>query len=355
MHARERTLRDRPRRPGVRASVVASTVGVAIAHGVPMERIGDATGLTAADLADPEGWLPEAVLPPVWRLLAEACPGRAIAIEMAASAPMSFFGPLVHVCRHAADLRAVLRAFARYRFVLSDNLHIELAELPGEAQLRMHHPLDAAEAGRGAEMGFGVAVRLGREIMGEDPGLLRVELRHAAPGPARAYEDFFGAPVLFERPRNMLVIRPEALDRPTRHPDAELCRFIQRHLDEALARLRPPERVEPEPLAQVREAVARNAERAEYGADALARSLGMSLRNLQRLVRAHGTHVRVLLEEAREASARQLLGDRRLSVEEVSFLLGYSDDRAFRRAFKRWTGRSPAEARRTPGPPIRTA
>ncbi len=96
----------------------------------------------------------------------------------------------------------------------------------------------------------------------------------------------------------------------------------------------------------VREAAVTNAERGEYRASALARHLGTSMRSLQRLTRSHGPPVAAIIEELRETQARALLRDRQLSVEEIAFLLGYADDRAFRRAFRRWTGQSPVEARR---------
>ncbi|MEQ8273537.1 MAG: helix-turn-helix domain-containing protein [Deltaproteobacteria bacterium] len=84
----------------------------------------------------------------------------------------------------------------------------------------------------------------------------------------------------------------------------------------------------------------------EYGAKALASRLRLSLRALQREVSRHGTTVRALLDEARCAQAKRLLQDRRLSVDEIAFVLSYSDERAFRRAFKRMTGESPAQFRR---------
>lgn len=68
----------------------------------------------------------------------------------------------------------------------------------------------------------------------------------------------------------------------------------------------------------------------------------MSLRSLQRAVRARRTTVRALLQSTRADQAQRLLRDRRLGVEEVAYLLGYSEARAFRRAFRRWTGQSPA-------------
>jgi len=329
----------------MRASFVAGTAMFARAQGVPMERIAEATGLRQEDLLDPEGWLPETIVPAIWRLLAKACPGRAISLEMAKVAPLSMFGPLAYSCRHAPNLRKLLENFVRYRIVMSDRLHMELEEAPDEVWMRVHHPMDAFDGGLAAEMGLALSTRFGRTYMNADErGLRRVELAHAPHGPKTAYEEFFRVPVVFEQPSNALVFEPRSLEQTPKQADPNLFRFIQDHLDQVRARLTTDTKADP--LSEIRDAITHNAERSEYGAEALARRVGMSLRKLQRIVADHDTSVRALLEEVREANAHQLLGDRRLSIEEVSFLLNYSDDRAFRRAFKRWTGTTPAQVRR---------
>lgn len=317
----------------------------ATTKGVSLEQIEQATGLRPADLADPDGWLPETIVPAIWRLVAQACPGEAVALQMAAVAPFTVFGPLMYVCHHAKDMRTQLQAFIRYRFVMSDRLHMDLLEGDDEVALRIHHPMDEHDGGLGAEVGLGLGARIGRELMQPHQGIVRVEMRHQPFGPVADYERFFDAPVHFGCPSNRLVLHPQALGAAPKQPDPSLFRFIQAHLDQAQARLRMTGEVEA--LARIRQAVANNAERAEYGAEALARRVGMSLRKLQRVVAEQGLTVRGLLEQAREANARQLLGDERLSIPEVSFLLGYSEDRAFRRAFKRWTGVTPAQLRRS--------
>lgn len=328
----------------MRASLVSATALFATTKGVSLAQIGQATGLRAEDLADPDAWLPEALVPAIWRLVAQACPGEAVALQMAAKAPYSVFGPLMYVCRHAQDLRTQLETFVRYRVVLSDRLHLALRQDADEATLSVQHPMDAEDGGMGAEMGLALGARVGRETLGSDHGLSRVELRHRPFGPRADYEAFFGAPVHFECASNRLVFPLETLDAVPRQPDPTLFRFIQEHLDRARERLALAG--EAEPMTRIRQAIAENAERSEYGAAALARRVGMSLRKLQRVVAEHGTTVRALLEQTREANARQLLGDPRLSIDQVSFLLGYSEDRAFRRAFKRWTGTTPAQLRR---------
>jgi AraC-like DNA-binding protein len=49
---------------------------------------------------------------------------------------------------------------------------------------------------------------------------------------------------------------------------------------------------------------------------------------------------------ARREVADALLHDPRASISEVAFLLGFADSTSFHRSFKRWTGRSPGDARR---------
>jgi AraC-like DNA-binding protein len=73
--------------------------------------------------------------------------------------------------------------------------------------------------------------------------------------------------------------------------------------------------------------------------------LGMTARTLQRRLQDEALGFTALVDEVRLAMARRYLADPSLSIAEVSFALGYSEPSAFTRAFKRWSGRAPAEYR----------
>ena len=79
----------------------------------------------------------------------------------------------------------------------------------------------------------------------------------------------------------------------------------------------------------------------------VADSLHMSLRTLQRKLHKENTSYKALLEETRRQLAGQYLRQARLSVSEVTYLLGFSEPSNFTRAFKRWTGHTPSEFRCT--------
>ncbi|MEL6965237.1 MAG: helix-turn-helix transcriptional regulator, partial [Pseudomonadota bacterium] len=69
-------------------------------------------------------------------------------------------------------------------------------------------------------------------------------------------------------------------------------------------------------------------------------------------VSAHGTSLQTLIDDIRVAHAKEFLSDPAIRIETVALLVGYSDDRAFRRAFKRWTGQTPSTYRsRSMAPP----
>jgi len=71
----------------------------------------------------------------------------------------------------------------------------------------------------------------------------------------------------------------------------------------------------------------------------------MSERSLQRKLSAEATTFDQLLDELRHGLSLRYLADPRISIAETAYLLGYSEPSAFHRAFKRWTGQTPSQAR----------
>ncbi|MEM8613819.1 MAG: AraC family transcriptional regulator ligand-binding domain-containing protein [Cyanobacteria bacterium P01_H01_bin.105] len=324
-------------------AAVAHVFNYAVHQGISELQLSAETGLLRTDLINPENRLPADLISSILQVLGSAYPEQAIGLQMASIAPLSVIGPLPQIMKYAENLRSVLQAFVRYRFVLSEQLWADLIESNDEALLRMHHPLDALDGGRGAESAIALIRRLIQQAIGQEDSLVRVEFVHRPYSLSRAYETFFGVPVCFQQPYNTLVFRREALNLPTKQGDVYLFRYIQGNLD--LLRDRWGLSNHTSPLAEIHHTITHKAEFYQYSAEGIARDMNMNLRSLQRLVCAHGFTVRQLLENARKEKARQWLSDPTLNIKAVATRLGYSDDRAFRRAFKRWTGQTPAEFR----------
>ena len=86
------------------------------------------------------------------------------------------------------------------------------------------------------------------------------------------------------------------------------------------------------------------------GQETVARRLNRSLSTLQRQLQAEGLSYRQVIDQTRHSLARAYLGDKRFSQAEIAYLLGFSDQSSFSRAYRRWTGQSPGRAEQRSGP-----
>ena len=80
-------------------------------------------------------------------------------------------------------------------------------------------------------------------------------------------------------------------------------------------------------------------------AGVIADHLGMSVRTLRRHLAQEGTSFATVLDDLRQRLASRYLQDERVTLQQIAWLLGYSEVGAFNHAFKRWTGTSPGGAR----------
>lgn len=78
-------------------------------------------------------------------------------------------------------------------------------------------------------------------------------------------------------------------------------------------------------------------------AEKVAKSLGVNIRTLQRLLQQDGTSFRQVSDEIMFKKAKNLLLVNNLSILQVGLELGYTEAANFTRAFKRWSGKTPTE------------
>ncbi len=141
---------------------------------------------------------------------------------------------------------------------------------------------------------------------------------------------------------NAVTISSEHVDAPVPSADPALSRVIERHAEELLAKL--PQRTE-RTTDRVQHLLSRALGEGEVTLAAMARRLRMSERSLQRKLADEDASFDALLDAMRRDLALRYLADPKIGIAEVAYLLGYSEPCPFHRAFKRWTGSTPSEAR----------
>lgn len=89
-----------------------------------------------------------------------------------------------------------------------------------------------------------------------------------------------------------------------------------------------------------------NARRKIVSASEAAKQLALSERTLHRRLAEEGTRFSTIVDDARYRHARDLLCDKRMTVEAIAFAVGFAEPSSFSRAFKRWSGVGALEYRR---------
>ncbi|MEL6767962.1 MAG: AraC family transcriptional regulator ligand-binding domain-containing protein [Pseudomonadota bacterium] len=341
-----RTVRDKIWNGSHHISVLTTTVAFALARGHTMSDIEAVTGLDSAVLGDPDARPPAEVAHRLWDALKKAEPNTPLGVEASRAASLGALGGMMHGMQYAATLRDAMEFLIRNRAVLANRLEIALIETADEARLEAHHPADRIDDGYVSEVGAGLLVRLFREVLGLRVPPIRVELLSEPLGPEKAYRDFFRCPVQFGADRAALVYSREVVAHPVRTADPTLFAFVERHFEFALARIAASD--DPPELALLRQAIAAAAAAGDYRADNVARRAGLTLRTAQRRAAVYNRSLQTMIEEARLANAQAFLKDETMTVAQAAGLLGFSDERAFRRAYKRWTGITPSAYRRRP-------
>jgi AraC-like DNA-binding protein len=138
------------------------------------------------------------------------------------------------------------------------------------------------------------------------------------------------------------LISPEALALPLRKSDPALLALMDQQAEQLLARVAAvPAEVE----AWRRTLVVLIREGRPSLAD-LARAHHVSARSLQRRLAERGLGFQRLLDGTRQHLAEAYLREPGLELAEIALLLGFSEQSAFTRAFRQWTGLAPAQWRK---------
>jgi AraC-like DNA-binding protein len=299
-----------------------------------------ATDLTPQIVADDDARISAAQFCVAWAEGVRLCGDPQLALRIAAATPSGAFGIVEYVCRSAPTIGEALRRWVRYLNLLDDAVTVALVVEGDRACLRVERESEAP-APASHELCWALVARQARELSTVPFRVIAVELAHRATGDVAAYRAYFDAPVRFGAERTQLVIPAAALDASLVSSDPGLLAILTRAADE-LARKATGD---PTLTAQVKRVLREALRSDDAGIDHVAGTLGLTGRSLQRRLKDEGTAFQTVREDVRRELARRYLDDN-LSIAEISFLLGFSEPSAFFRAFKRWTGQTPLEARR---------
>src|SRR3954454_12559259 len=332
----------------VSAGIGAFIVSAAAAAGVPRAELEKRTGFTLSWADDPDARIPLEMETALWEEAARATRDSAFGLHAAEGLRPGVFDVLDYVVRAAPTVRASWERLARYNRLVHDAAVFAISEGAGGG-VRIEHALSRpapAQSRHAAEFTMASLVVVGAQMSGAPLAPTAVELRHAPPDAAARAEHLrlFGVAPRYGRAVNALELPAAAAARPVPSADPLLSRIVVRHA-EALLVERPA--AAETAAGKVRRILTGLLGDDETGASlaAVSARLHMSERSLQRRLADEGVTFDAVLDELRRELAVRYLADEKVAIAEIAYLLGYSEPSAFHRAFKRWTGTTPAEAR----------
>ena len=263
--------------------------------------------------------------------------------------PWGSYGMLARASISAPQLGVALTRWCRHHGLLTDDIALHLTVQSDAASLVITEARDL-----GALREFCLvsmlrnALGLGSWLVDSRIPLIGAEFAFAAPPHADAYAVLFRGPSRFGSARTAIHFDARYLDLPLRRDEQALRQMLQHALPLTVLQYRR-DRLLVQRVRQLLSAPVAGQPThtlAQHSAESLAALLHVSPRTLHRQLKEEGATLQGLKDAARHARAVELLHRTQRPIKQVAEAAGFVNEKSFIRAFRVWTGHSPAEFRR---------
>lgn len=247
-------------------------------------------------------------------------------------------GLLAHLTRYAPTLENALDDYLRFEGLQYGATWGRLVDIPEGTGLRWFRPdmLDPLVEVVGLASFYAYVRKYysSKNVIG-------VSFTFPTPDNTSAYDRFFSCPVEFNQPYLQLKFPQRAMQSPVGQRDEALRERLLSVSAQSLNLSDPANKLIQELVDFMQDSLP------EGGAvlERFAEQRGVTPRAFQKQLAACGLNFRKLLNSVRQNAAIHFLEDSTLTLAEVAFLLGYSEQSAFNHAFVSWFGKTPKSYR----------
>ena len=305
------------------------------------EPIFSSAGIDSDTLKRPNARLPVAACNAVWLRASSRAADPCFGVRYGEYWQPSMFGPLGYAWLTSATLRKAIDRFARYIDLVLEQGAVQVEDLrSGDVRIVVSYQNSAFTLPALADALLSLMVRLCRLNYGDGLNPQAITLFHSEPPNSGLYFEYFKCPVEFDAKSDSVTLSSAVVDMQLPSANPYLANLNEQETIKILADLDKNRVVD-----RVQAIIIDSLSDGEVTREAVADKLHMSTRTLSRQLQRQGTSFKALLERTRLKLAAAYLSNDSLSIVEIAFMLGFSDQGSFTRAYKRWTGHAPGESR----------
>lgn len=328
---------------------VSARIGLAIvqfaeARGANAAQLLREVELDVQRMRDPDARIPVELEERLWETAARLVGDAHFGLRAATLLHPGAFDVLDYAIRTAPTLRVGLDRLVRYNRLVHSAAVFHLEERADSVVVEHAFAVPGRRPGRHASEFTIASLRvMAEQLSGAPVQPCSASFPDDAPSQdVTAYEQVLGVRPRFGAPVGSLELRRIDLDRPCPAADPMLSDVILRQANALLA-------ARPDPTTsfavRLRQQLVGLLAEGNLTIAGMAARLKMSERTLQRRLSTEGLTYDAVLDQLRHELALRYLADPAMAIGEVAYLLGYAEPSSFHRAFKRWTGMTPADAR----------
>jgi len=308
-------------------------------RGIDADPILRAAELSREALLTIENRLPHVSVRTLWEAAAVAANDPAFGVHVAEGLPSGAYDVLEYIVSAAETVGAGISRLTRYIPLIHDHSTMQLAVEPGLARLVRRATVAEPQYD---EFSLTLLLVRSRQASASDWKPERVTFQHERKHESTELSRVFGCPLAFGAAETEMLIAPSVLALPNTQANSKLLSVLCRHADSLLESLpaRGPL------LARVSSAIARRMATELPTLSTTAAAVRLPERTLQRHLAGEGVSHSALVDDVRRNLALKYLGEANISITEIAYMLHFADPTVFYRAFKRWTGDSPATYRK---------
>ena len=241
----------------------------------------------------------------------------------------------------SSTLYTALNRLSRYVRIINDAISVALEEDGDNLVITISSDDREMPAYYQEDSSSAILISMCRANYGMELNPVSVRFKHPGSACSGEYYSFFRCPVEFSAASNQIIIPLDVVNKQLTSSNPQLAQINDQVMINYLARLDKEDIVQ-----QVKAAIIDQLPSGNVTEDSVAEAVYTSKRSLQRKLNEKGTTFKTILTEVRQDLALKYIYDRKLTLTEISFMLGFSEMSSFSRAFKRWTGESPKAFRR---------